>query len=111
MTVLRERPNARVTALDIFAAGYGIDGNTPERLERNAAAAGGVDRLTIVTGGMRAMTLAGDSFEGVVSSFAIDHVSQEDVKKALGALAEAGFELIEVGHQPGTLYLLARSPD
>ncbi|MGH8187804.1 MAG: class I SAM-dependent methyltransferase, partial [Steroidobacteraceae bacterium] len=156
--VLRERPNASVTALDIFAAGYGIDGNTPERLKRNAVAAGGADRLNIVTGDMRAMPLAANSFEGVVSSFAIDHVSREDVRKSLGEvrrvlkpggdflllvirpdwyvrvaypmaaehgyvgprdtqarwkgeLAEAGFELIEVGHQPGTLYLLARSPD
>lgn len=156
--VLRQRPAASVTALDIFASGYGIDGNTPERLERNAAAAGGADRLTIVTGDMREMTLAGDSFDGVVSAYAIDHLSQADVRKTLGevrrvlkpggdllllvirpdwyvriaypmaaehgyfgprdaqarwqgALAEAGFALIEVGHQPGTLYLLARSAD
>jgi hypothetical protein len=74
----------------------------------SAAAASGADRLTKVTGDMHAMTLADDSFEGVVGSFAIDHLSQEYAGRAL---VEAGFELIEVDYQLGTLCLLARSPD
>ena len=83
LMVLLARANSRVTALDMFAHGYGIEGNTPERLMANARAAGAAERLTIQTGDARQMPLPNDSFDGAVSSYVIDHLGREGAKRAL----------------------------
>ena len=47
------RPQARVTALDAYRGYFGIDDNTPERLMRNARAAGVADRVHVQVADMR----------------------------------------------------------
>lgn len=79
--VLTARPVARVTALDIFGAQYGISGNSPDRLRANAAAAGAADRLEVRVGDMRRMPFGDAEFDGVVSVAAIDHLSRDDVRR------------------------------
>ena len=155
LMVLLARPQSRVTALDRFAAGYGIEGNTPDRLLANVRAAGAAERLTIQTGDAREMPLPGNSFDGAVSSYVIDHLGREGTVRALAevnrvlrprgefllmvinrdrwiafaypflhghgyfgqmpartywidGLTTAGFEIVEDGTVPGTLYVLAR---
>jgi len=157
LMVLLARPAARVTALDIFGAEYGISGNTPDRLRANARAAGAEDRLDVRVGDMREMPFEAQSFDGVVSVAAIDHLDREGVRRTFAevarvlepggdfllmvinqdgwiraafpflahhgyfggranpdrwrdALTTAGFDVVEMGTQPGTLYLLAHAP-
>ncbi len=158
LMVLLARPQARVTALDIFDDRFGIVGNTPDRLRANARTAGVAERLDVQTGDMRQMPFLDASFDAAVSSFAIDHLNREGVARSLtelhrvvrprgqmllmvvnpdgwvrtafpfllhhgyfggrprperwrAALATAGFDVIEEGTQPATLYLLARRQD
>jgi SAM-dependent methyltransferase len=155
--VLQARPQARVTALDIFGAEYGISGNSPERLLANARAAGAADRIEVRTGDMREMPFEAASYDGAVSVAAIDHLNRDGVTRTLAelrrvlrpggdfllvvvnpdpwiktafpffahhgyfggranpdrwrdTLTTAGFEVREVGFQPGSVYLLARTP-
>lgn len=77
------RPGVRITALDNFSARY-IRDNGPERLKANLRA-GGVDesRVEIVSADMRAIPLPDRSFDGVVSSFAIDHVDRQGIESTL----------------------------
>ena len=81
--VLVARPAARVTALDIYDGYWGIDDNTPERFMANARAAGAGNRAEARTGDMRQMPFGNADFDAVVSSYAIDHLSQEGTTKAI----------------------------
>jgi SAM-dependent methyltransferase len=146
-----------VVALDIFSDHYGIDGNTPERLRTNVAAAGAADRLEVQTADMRQMPFPDASFDGAVSAYAIDHLNRDGITRALAEtrrvlkpggdflllvlnpdvwirvalpmfyehgyfgrqppaevwrerLVTGGFDVVEVGTTPGTLYLLGRTP-
>ena len=72
--LLRGRPRARVTALDLYSGYYGITDNTPGRLLANAAVAGVRDRIDVRTGDMTRLPFADASFDGAISSFAIDHL-------------------------------------
>lgn len=81
--VLTARPDARVTALDIFGTEYGISGNSPDRLKANAQAAGAADRLDVQVGDMRAMPFENASYDAAVSVAAIDHLSRDDVHRTL----------------------------
>jgi ubiquinone/menaquinone biosynthesis C-methylase UbiE len=157
LMVLQARPRSTVVALDLYRGYWGIDDNTPERLSRNAAAAGAAHRVEVQVGDMRELPFPDESFDGAVSSFAIDHLRPDDVRRALGeaarvlrpdgqllimnlrvdgwirlalpalpghgyfgrqqdtawwraAIAEAGFEVVEQGTQPGTQYFLGRRP-
>jgi SAM-dependent methyltransferase len=85
--VLLARPEARVTALDIYSGHFGIDDNTPDRLLSNARAAGAQERTAVVTGDMRDMPLADQRFDAAVSAFAIDHLNREGVDRALAEVA------------------------
>lgn len=87
LMVLQNRPKATVVALDIYSEYWGIEGNTPERLKRNAAAAGVADRVEVRVGDMREPPLPDSSFDAAVSSFAIDHLRRDDVRRALGEVA------------------------
>ena len=153
--VLASRPNSSVVALDIYQGYWGIDDNTPERLKRNASAAGAAGRVDVRVGDMREIPFPDGSFDGAISSFAIDHLRPDDAGRALheaarvlkpggqililnmgldgwirvalpslhghgyfgreqaterwrSALAEAGFDVVEVGRQPGTIYFLGQ---
>jgi len=124
------------------------------RARGNAAAAGVGDRVEVHVADMRALPFPDASFDGVVSSFAIDHLSRDDRRRALAEAArvlradghllvmnlavdhwvrvalptppghgyfghqqdsarwrhdldEAGFELVEEGRRPGTVFFLA----
>ena len=151
--VLLARPHASVVALDLFAEGYGIGGNVPDRLRANARAAGAADRLEIKNGDLRALPFDAGSFDAAVSSFAIDHLGKKGSQQAItemarvlrpggqfllmvlntdayvkfayplihyhmyyghgggterwrAALTAAGFEVVEQGTQPATMYFV-----
>ena len=90
--VLLERPQARVVALDNWSADY-IEDNSPRLLLANASVAGAADRVEAVTGDMRRLPFEDEVFEGIVSTYAIDHLSSEGV---IEALAEA-FRVLKPG--------------
>ena len=154
LMVLEARPEAEVTALDLFSECCGIVGNTPDRLMQNARIAGVADRVTPLPGDMREIPAPDEEFDAVVTAYAIDHLGREGVDASLaeihrvlkpggelllevlnrdnwirlaypifphgyygrstpaevwgGAIERAGFEIVRVGTQPGTLYIWAR---
>jgi SAM-dependent methyltransferase len=81
--LLLARPRARVTAVDLYSGYYGIADNTPDRLVANATAAGVRDRIAVRTADMTALPFADASFDGAISSFAIDHLPRAGRDKAL----------------------------
>ena len=81
--VLQARPDARLTALDIYSGYFGIIGNTPERLMANGTAAGVADRLDWKVGDMRELPFADGEYDAVVSSYAMDHVGREGAERAV----------------------------
>jgi len=83
LMVLQSRPKATVVALDIYSGYWGISDNTPERLKRNASAAGAASRVEVHVADMRELPFPDASFDGVVSSFAIDHLRRDDLPRAL----------------------------
>jgi SAM-dependent methyltransferase len=150
--LLLARPRVTVTGVDIYSGYFGIDDNTPERFMLNARIAGVADRAEAVVGDARELPLPTGQYDGVISSYAIDHISRDGIPKALaevgrvlkpggefllmvvnvdwwarltspqamahhqGAnpdrwrtmLESAGFEIVEQGTQPMTLYFLSR---
>jgi SAM-dependent methyltransferase len=85
--VLLARPGTTVAGLDIYEGYWGIDDNTPERFMLNARTAGVADRASTHTGDMRAMPFPDDSFDAVVSSYAIDHLGRSGAIRAIGEVA------------------------
>lgn len=83
LMVLLARPQATVTALDIYQGYFGIDDNTPDRIRANARAGGVEDRLRVQVGDVRQMPFGDDTFDGAVSAFAIDHLNRDGVTRAL----------------------------
>jgi SAM-dependent methyltransferase len=83
LMVLLARPQATVTALDIYQGYFGIEQNTPDRIRANARAGGVDDRLRVEVGDMRQIPLGDDTFDAAVSAFAIDHLNREGVARAL----------------------------
>jgi SAM-dependent methyltransferase len=150
--LLLARPRVTVTGVDIYSGYYGIDDNTPERFMVNARIAGVADRASAVVGDARELPLAAGEYDGVISSYAIDHIERNGIPKALGEAARvlkpggefllvlvnvdwwalltsphamahhpranpirwrtlletAGFEIVEQGTKPMTLYFLSR---
>jgi SAM-dependent methyltransferase len=154
--VLQARPHATATAIDLYSGFYGIEGNTPARFMTNARIGGVADRVDgVEVGDMRTLPFAADTFEGVISTYAVDHIPRRDqpvaiaeihrVLKARGELLleivnqdfwvrlsmpiphfglaahraqdpgrwramleQAGFEVVEEGTRPVTLYWMAR---
>lgn len=104
LMVLLSRPNSRVVALDSFSEGYGIGGNSPQRLQANARTADVKERLEVVKGDMREIPLDDDSFDGAVSAFAIDHLRAEGIRMALS-------EISRVLRPEGEFLLFVVNPD
>ena len=150
--LLLARPRVTVTGVDIYSGYYGIDDNTPERFMLNARIAGVADRAEARVGDARELPLATGEYDGVISSYAIDHIERDGIPKALSeagrvlkpggefllmivnvdwwallasphamahhpranpvrwrtTLETAGFEIVEQGTKPMTLYFLSR---
>jgi SAM-dependent methyltransferase len=81
LMVLLERPGTTVVALDNFSAEY-ID-DAPVKLRANLRAGGVEGRARIQPGDMRAMPFESESFDAVVSTYAIDHLGTDGSNKAL----------------------------
>lgn len=96
---LLARPDIRVTAVDLYDGYWGIDDNTPDRLMRNARIAGVDDRASARVGDARALPAPDEAYDGVISSYAIDHLRRDEIPTAL---AEAKRVL-----KPGGEFLLA----
>ncbi len=158
LMVLEARPQATVVALDLFADSFeqhfGPGRSGQERLLSNLKAAGVEQRAAIQAGDMRKLPFEPATFDGVVSTYAIDHLDREGITMSLGEasrvlkpggeflmmvitkdfwlkftfgplllhsgtrnqawwmsrLKEAGFQVVEQGTRPATLYILARKP-
>ncbi|MBI5283572.1 MAG: class I SAM-dependent methyltransferase [Chloroflexi bacterium] len=92
------RPTTRITAVDNFSASYIKDhGEAP--LARNLRIAGVAQRVTVREGDLLQLPFEDETFDALVSSFAIDHTA--DVARAL---AEAKRVL-----RPGGQFLLLSS--
>ena len=110
--VLIARPKATVTALDIYSGYWGIDDNTPEKFMANARAAGAGHRAEARTGDMREMPFDDAEFDAVVSSYAIDHLSQKGTSQAIGEVhrvlkAGGGFLLLIVNSRDWVVRLFS----
>jgi SAM-dependent methyltransferase len=81
--LLLSRPQAKVTAIDIYDGFYGISDNTPERFMHNARIAGVADRAQAQVGDARAIPLANAAYDGVISNYAIDHLRRDEIPTAL----------------------------
>jgi SAM-dependent methyltransferase len=81
--LLLARPAAHVTAVDAYRGYFGIDDNTPERLLRNARAAGVHERVQVQVADMRTLPFAADRFDAAFSVAAIDHLPWEGIAAAL----------------------------
>jgi SAM-dependent methyltransferase len=151
--LLLARPRVTVTGVDIYNGYYGIDDNTPERFMVNARIAGVADRAEAIVGDARELPLPTGAYDGVISSYAIDHVGRDGIPKALSEasrvlkpggefllmivnvdwwalltsppmahhpradpvrwrtmIESAGFEIVEQGTKPMTMYFLSRKP-
>jgi SAM-dependent methyltransferase len=81
--LLLAKPAVTVTGVDIYRGYYGIDDNTPERFMVNARIAGVADRADAVVGDARDLPLVTGEYDGVISSFAIDHLDRDGIPTAL----------------------------
>jgi SAM-dependent methyltransferase len=85
--MLLARPNARVTAIDLYRGYFGIDDNTEARLKQNAALAGVGDRVEVRTADMRQLPFGAGEFDAATSVAAIDHLAWPDIEQALREVA------------------------
>ena len=85
--VLLARPNVTAMGVDIYSGYWGIDENTPERFMRNARTAGVAGRAAARIGDMRQLPFGDGEFDGVVSSYAIDHLRRAERPKAIAEVA------------------------
>jgi ubiquinone/menaquinone biosynthesis C-methylase UbiE len=95
---LEARPNCTLVALDLFGDSYdrhfGTDRKTQdvtrigrERLLANLRAAGVDQRASIQPGDMRQMPFEPESFDAIVSAYAIDHLDTRGVQQSLAEAA------------------------
>ncbi len=85
--VLRARPQATLVASDLFGDSFdrhfGHEGSPQARLKANLEAAGVAGRATIETADMRKLPYAPESFDAIVSAYAMDHVGREGARQSL----------------------------
>src|SRR4051794_17573157 len=108
--VLRGRPEATLVALDLFGKSFdqhfGHTETPQDRLFANAKAANVDQRLSVVTSDMRKLPFADATFDGIISSYAIDHLGRDGIKQTLGeacrVLRPGGVVLLLIinGHDP-----------
>jgi len=80
------RPGVEITALDNFSADY-IKNNGETLLRRNLTIAGINDRVKMMQADMRQIPAADGAFDGVVSSYAIDHLNRKGIEQTLGEVS------------------------
>ena len=85
--VLIARPATTVTGIDLYAGYMGIEDNTPERFMANARTAGAADRADAMRGDARNLPFADATFDGIVSSYVIDHLRGDGKTRALAEAA------------------------
>ena len=165
LMVLEARPKATLVALDSFGVSYAehfsAKGNDQQiidageqRLLTNFKAAGVADRAGVQPADMRQLPFPAESFDAVVSAYAIDHLGRKGAESTLSETARvlrpggeflmlvlakdywlqfawgplllharmpsqdqwaqylrtAGFQIVEQGTRPATLYFLVRKP-
>lgn len=81
--LLQARPGIRIVAVDRYEGYYGIDDNTPDRLLRNARAAGVDTRVTVRVADMRSLPFEAQQFDAAFSVAAIDHLPWDGIARAL----------------------------
>jgi ubiquinone/menaquinone biosynthesis C-methylase UbiE len=85
--VLEARPQTTVVALDLFTESYehhfGPGQSGQERLLANLKAAGLEHRAAIQTGDMRKLPFEAATFDGFVSTYAIDHLNRDGITTSL----------------------------
>jgi ubiquinone/menaquinone biosynthesis C-methylase UbiE len=85
--VLEARPQSTVVALDLFGESFdrhfGPGQSGQERLLANLKAAGVEPRAAIQAGDMRQLPFPAAAFDGVVSTYAIDHLNGKGITAAL----------------------------
>jgi SAM-dependent methyltransferase len=98
--LLLARPAVTVTAVDLYSGYYGIDDNTPGRLLDNARRAGVAGRVDVKTGDARALPFAASTFDGAISTYALDHMNWTGttaaVEEASRVLKPGGEFLLEI---------------
>lgn len=102
--LLLARPQATVTAVDLYRGYYGIDDNTPQRLVANATRAGVADRVRVETADMRHLPFGEGEFDAVMSVAAIDHLNSQGIEEAL-------LETARVLKPGGQLLIVSLEPD
>jgi len=85
--LLQARPGVTLVALDAYRGYYGIDANTPERLQRNLRIAGVEKRVTVKVADMRTLPFGNDRFEAAYSVAAIDHLPWDGIAQTLAETA------------------------
>jgi len=90
IALLEARPKTTVVALDLFTESYEehfgkINGQ--EKLMANLRAAGLENRAAIQVGDMRKLPFDKDTFDGIISSYAIDHLGRQGSEKAINEAA------------------------
>ena len=96
------RPGVRITGLDNFSAKY-IRDHGEQRLFDNLQIAGIEDRVTLQRGDMLDLPFEDGSFDGAVSSYALDHLK--------GAIPRALIEARRVLRPDGQFLLMVILPD
>lgn len=76
--VAQARPTTEIVALDNFSADY-IQGHGPEKTLQNFELAGIASRATVQRGDMRSLPLEDEDYDGVASSYAIDHLDPSEI--------------------------------
>ena len=113
LMVALARPQARVTALDLYSGYFGIENNTPQRLLANAKAAGVADRVEAKVGDMRSLPFSDGTFDAALSAFAVDHLSKDGTAVALGEAARVlkpGGQFLYMGLNVDAYVMIAFPP-
>jgi SAM-dependent methyltransferase len=94
LMVLEARPQTTVVALDSFSDSYvkhfgnqkpqeQVSDQGRERLLENLRAAGVDSRATVVAADMRQLPFPAETFDGIVTAYAVDHLNHDGIRSAL----------------------------
>jgi cyclopropane fatty-acyl-phospholipid synthase-like methyltransferase len=107
--VAEARPGVHVVGLDNFSAQY-IRGNSRDLFLRNAKAAGIGDRVDVMEADMRQIPAPAGSFDGAVSTYAIDHLGRQGIHQSLSEVSRVlkpggDFLLMVIQRDPWLFYV------